>query len=284
LRRWSAASSPSAGTTWKSRRNVKLARGDVDIDVWADDHNSPLNVIAIECKRWKTSVPKNVVHAFRAVVGDSGANTGLLIPAAGFQDGALEAAQYSNVRLQTWDEFQQMFAARWYGTFMAPRLFAEAGPLIDYTEPINSRITRKAAALDQGRLAEFRELRGKHALLDIGLMPLFMEMPGKPDGPAAPLLPLQEASPPRRPRASATTSSMRSRSVRCSMPCCGRTTPRSRSSTRSSAVAPRIRGLTRSVTGCRWAGRHRVTAREAERQGEPPLDSSTRSLLMERGR
>jgi restriction system protein len=117
------------------QKNVKLARGDVDIDVWADDHSSPPNVIAIECKRWKTSVPKNVVHAFRAVVGDSGANTGLLISAAGFQDGAVEAAQYSNVRLLTWDEFQQMFAARWYGTFMAPRLFAEAGPLIDYIEP-----------------------------------------------------------------------------------------------------------------------------------------------------
>jgi restriction system protein len=31
-------------------KSVTLARGDVNIDVWADDHSSPPNVIAIECR------------------------------------------------------------------------------------------------------------------------------------------------------------------------------------------------------------------------------------------
>lgn len=174
------------------QKHVPLARGSADIDVWADDHSSPPNVIAVECKRWTTAVPQNVVHAFRAVVGDSGANTGLLISAAGFQSGAIEAAKYSNVRLLTWEEFQAMFVERWYRTYMAPRLFEHAGPLIEYTEPINSRIARRERELDEGALARLRDLRERHAALGIGLMPFFMEMPGRAGGPKLPPLPLRE--------------------------------------------------------------------------------------------
>lgn len=67
------------------QKNVPLARGDVNVDVWADDHSSPPNVIAIECKNWATAATKNVVHGFRSVVGDSGANTGIIVSTAGFQ-------------------------------------------------------------------------------------------------------------------------------------------------------------------------------------------------------
>ena len=75
------------------QKNVELAgRGDANIDVWADEQTSPPNVIAVECKNWKTPAKKHEVHAFRMVVGESGANTGLLVSAAGFQKGALEAA------------------------------------------------------------------------------------------------------------------------------------------------------------------------------------------------
>lgn len=173
------------------QKNIKLARGDVDVDVWADDHSSPPNVIAVECKLWKTAVPKNIVHAFRAVVGDSGANTGLLISAAGFQNGAVEAAEYSNVRLMGWHGFQNMFAKRWYAKYMAPRLHAEADPIIEYTEPINSRISRKACALDDKAITRFRTLREKHWGLGIGLIPLFMDVTLKNDDPIVPHLPLR---------------------------------------------------------------------------------------------
>ena len=69
----------------ESQKNVPLARGDVNIDVWADDHSSPQNIIVVECKHWATPVTKSVVHSFRTVVGDSGANTGLIVSSAGFQ-------------------------------------------------------------------------------------------------------------------------------------------------------------------------------------------------------
>lgn len=96
----------------EEQKSVKLARGEANADVWADDHAEPPNILVVECKHWKRRVSRDVIHAFRTVVGDSGANTGFLVSSAGFQKGAVEAAAYSNVRLLTWDEFQQLFARR----------------------------------------------------------------------------------------------------------------------------------------------------------------------------
>lgn len=144
-------------------KEVQLAgRGVTNIDVWADDHSQPPMVIAVECKRWADAVNKDVVHGFRTVVGESGANLGLIVSAAGFQAGAVEAAAYSNVRLLTWPEFQEMFVRRWFTRFMLPTLASETDPLQEYTEPINSRIFRKADALSPERRAEFRALRQRY--------------------------------------------------------------------------------------------------------------------------
>lgn len=173
------------------QKNVKLARGDVNVDVWAVEHSTPPHLIAVECKLLKTAVSKDVVHAFRQVVGDSGANTGLLVSAAGFQSGAVEAAQYSNLHLLTWDEFQDMFAKRWYINFMAPQLLNVADPLIEYTEPVNGRIARRVSELDLDGQTRFRRLRERYALLGIGLMPLFMAVPGRSDQPTIPQLPIR---------------------------------------------------------------------------------------------
>jgi restriction system protein len=144
------------------QKHVKLARGDVNVDVWADDHAEPPNIVAIECKPWKKPVSKDVVHGFRTVVGDSGANTGLLVSSAGYQKGAKEAAAYSNVRLLTWDEFQHMFALRWFRSFMSPTIAEETDALHEDTEPINSRVFSKADALPDERRAAFVALRDKY--------------------------------------------------------------------------------------------------------------------------
>lgn len=174
------------------QKNVQLARGDVNIDVWADDHASPPNVIAVECKHWSTPVNKNVVHAFRAVVGDSGANTGLIVSSAGYQSGAVDAAAYSNVQLLGWAEFQTMVVDRWYRNHMVPRLYSEADPLMEYTEPVNSRISRKADALTSIRRDQFKKLRRRYFALGVGLVPMYMESLGKTMGPTMPSLPLRD--------------------------------------------------------------------------------------------
>lgn len=146
-------------------RNVPLARGDVNVDVWADDGASPPNVLIVECKQWARPVTKNVVHAFRAVTRDSGANTGLLVSSAGFQDGAVQAAAYSNVRLLTWAQFQHLFAAWWFREHLCPVVAEETDALHEYAEPFTERIRRAAEALPGDRLARFRELRAQHAPL-----------------------------------------------------------------------------------------------------------------------
>jgi restriction system protein len=173
------------------QKNVPLARGNVDVDVWADDHSVPPNVIVVECKHWATPATKSVVHAFRSVVGDSGANTGLLVSTAGFQSGAVAAAKYSNVRLFSWVQFQELFAPRWFQSYMAPLLQKEVDPLIEYTEPINSRILCKAAALPEERREQFRQLRDKHFGLGLALLPLFFDLPGQSIEDAFSRLPLR---------------------------------------------------------------------------------------------
>jgi hypothetical protein len=104
-----------------------------------------------------------VVHAFRTVVGDFGANWGFIISSAGFLSGAYEAARNTNVRLVDWDEFQELFVDRWIKIYMMDQLQQEADPLVDYAEPINTRVFRKADSLSPEAQQRFGELRDRHA-------------------------------------------------------------------------------------------------------------------------
>lgn len=76
---------------------------------------------------------------------------------------------------------------------MAPCLRKEADPLVEYTEPINSRIFRKADALDSERSEKFEALREKYFGLGMGFMPMYMEIPGRTQGPMSLDLPLRDA-------------------------------------------------------------------------------------------
>lgn len=147
-------------------RTISTVRGTVEIDVYAEDkEQKPVVTYLCECKHWKSSVPKTIVHSFRTVVSDYGANFGLIISSKTFQSGAYEAAEKSNVRLLTWIEFQELFVERWIKKYMLPRIYGEADPLIEYTEPINSRIFRKADALEKGKQERFIKLREQYQVL-----------------------------------------------------------------------------------------------------------------------
>ena len=123
-----------AGVATAVEKVIKTARGEVSIDVWAHDSSAtPAQTYLLECKRWRARVPQTVVHAFRTVVGDSGANWGAIISAAGFQKGARGAAQYSNVRLLSWPEFQTLFAERWFEHHFVRVIAEESDPLVEYT-------------------------------------------------------------------------------------------------------------------------------------------------------
>lgn len=53
----------------------------------------------VECKHWKSPVTKLHVLGLREIVSDLGADRGILLCEAGFQSGAIEAANLTNVQI-----------------------------------------------------------------------------------------------------------------------------------------------------------------------------------------
>lgn len=93
---------------------IKTVRGTVNVDVLAIDNNiTPNTTILIECKYWNTNIPQTVIHSFRTIVNDYGANHGLIISRNGFQSGSYEAVKNTNIKLLSWNEFLEMFELRW---------------------------------------------------------------------------------------------------------------------------------------------------------------------------
>src|SRR6266700_1257056 len=76
------------GCQSERNKHLTLPRGNVHIDVYARDTTREPNLtIVCECKQWQAAVPKNVVHGFRTVMDEIGANVGFIISANGFQSG-----------------------------------------------------------------------------------------------------------------------------------------------------------------------------------------------------
>jgi len=173
-------------------KSIKTARETVDVDLYAKDHSRiPEIEYLIQCKHWKTRVPKTIVHAFRTVVSDFGANVGLIISSAGFQSGAFDAVKKSPIKLVDWKEFQDLFINIWIGKYFAPELQKSADPLVEYTEAINSRVFRKADLLSRERKTKFRELRAKYLALAMCALPLYIRL--LEFGKLLPKLPLKES-------------------------------------------------------------------------------------------
>lgn len=121
-------------------KGVATARGSVEIDVYVQDPTYiPPLILLCECKYWSKRIPKHVVHAFRTVVSDLGANTGYVISKAGFQGGAIEAAKNSNVVLLGWTRFQEIFCTRWVRS-MTQKLYRYADIIFDYMDVLDDRM------------------------------------------------------------------------------------------------------------------------------------------------
>lgn len=94
---------------------VDLAgRGQKEIDVYVSDPNASHNKIyLIECKHWESNVPQEIVHAFKTIMEETGANTGFIVSKRGFQRGAYEAARFTNIKLLSFAELQQTYGGEW---------------------------------------------------------------------------------------------------------------------------------------------------------------------------
>jgi hypothetical protein len=98
-------------------------------------------------------------------MSDYGANAGVIVSAGGFQSGAIEAANLSGIHCLTYETFQQLFLHRWFHRYFVPALRRANDSLAEYTEPINTRIFRKADALPVERRQRFIALREQYAPL-----------------------------------------------------------------------------------------------------------------------
>ena len=71
---------------------------DVDVYVTIDVAGFDVHWV-VECKHWKDAVNKLHVMALREIVADLGADRGIILCEAGFQSGAVDAANLTNVQV-----------------------------------------------------------------------------------------------------------------------------------------------------------------------------------------
>lgn len=93
----------------EARTNAKLtgARTTHDVDVVVKSQHVGFEITwVVECKFWHTSVSKLHVLGLRTIVSDLGADRGILLSETGFQSGAIEAAQLTNVQVTSLRELK----------------------------------------------------------------------------------------------------------------------------------------------------------------------------------
>lgn len=143
-------------------KTIETVRGTVEIDVYAEEEiMGRKNIIICECKLWKQKIPKTVVHSFRTVLSDFGANAGYIISSKGYQKGAYEAAQYTNTNLMSWEQFQITFEEFWYRNYFQKKITKELDSFFEYTEPFLPRWVDK---LSQEEKSGYFALKEKYDL------------------------------------------------------------------------------------------------------------------------
>jgi restriction system protein len=97
----------SLGTEATTNYTVKGVRTTHDVDVFVQSHHAGFDVSwIIECKYRNTKVTKLHVLALREIVGDTGADRGIILAESGFQSGATEAAMLTNVHVKSLAELR----------------------------------------------------------------------------------------------------------------------------------------------------------------------------------
>lgn len=90
----------SLGLTASTNVTLQGVRTKHDIDVFVTIDVAGFQVKwLVECKHWRSSVSKLHVLALREIVADLGADRGIILCEEGFQSGAVEAANLTNVQV-----------------------------------------------------------------------------------------------------------------------------------------------------------------------------------------
>lgn len=137
---------------------MSSARGEIEIDVYAVENvRGRRYSIACECKHWQRPIPQTVVHAFRTVVSEIGANVGYIISMAGFQSGSFRASELTNLQLVTWQQFQDLFEVIWYDEFFSKEIDRRLDGLMTYSEPFLPAWWDRMSDVDQQAYMALKE-------------------------------------------------------------------------------------------------------------------------------
>lgn len=103
------------GFNTEIEKTIKTARGEVEIDVYGEELiDGRKYSLLCECKFWGTNIPQTIIHGFRTIISDIGANIGYIITTSDYQSGAKKTIENTNVVLLTWESFQELFFESWY--------------------------------------------------------------------------------------------------------------------------------------------------------------------------
>jgi len=90
----------SIGLNASTDVTIKGARTQHDVDVLVVSHYVGFDITwIVECKYWKYPINKLHVLGLREIVAEVGADRGILLSESGFQSGAIEAANLTNIQL-----------------------------------------------------------------------------------------------------------------------------------------------------------------------------------------
>ena len=157
-----------AGLDADVERTLQTARGTVEIDVYAEEvAHGRRSILLVECKNWRSRIPQQTIHAFRTVVAETGANVGYIVSSTGFQSGAFTAADLTNLRLVTWDAFQQEFEEQWIERYLLPTMADRLDPVLSYTEPL---VPKSFMQVNEAGVARLKELREQHVHFGVLVM------------------------------------------------------------------------------------------------------------------
>ncbi len=154
-----------SGFDFETSKVIKTPRGKVEVDVYAEELvHGRKNIIVCECKYWRSRVPQSVIHAFRTVVQEIGANTGYIISLEGFQSGSHAASEFTNIELVTWNQFQKVFLESWYENFFTKEVDEKLDSIMTYAEPFLPAWFEKMSEIDKDK---YIELHKKYAIFGV---------------------------------------------------------------------------------------------------------------------
>ncbi len=163
------------GLEVETEKKIQSVRGEVEIDVYATERIATRDYsILVECKYWKERIPQTIIHAFRTVVNDVGANIGYIISIHGFQSGSYNASIHTNLSIVTWQDFLKLYEKDWLRNYFSRYIEENFGALITYAEPI---VPSWALNLEGADVDKMKELRQKYEGLGWLLLDL-LNFPG----------------------------------------------------------------------------------------------------------